>query len=791
VSVAVALGIVAGERVGPLPLVVVLALLSLIVAVFLARDRPLGAVAFLVVAAWCAGTLLYRLATIPPGPDHVASFTSRRVLLRGVVEEIETREGRTRLVLEARSVVTGTFPRPVHGRILVSLPGERRFSYGDLLEVRGRVRRPHDAGNPGEFSYRRYLARKGILAILSVSRGEGVRLLARNRGDRVGAARFVLQERLSRTLMGGMPPPYGEVLSSLTFGTAPPKSVAEMFTRAGVVHLLVVSGFHVGLVSGTALSFLRLLALPVWVAVSVAALLVGAFSFVVGPHPSAVRATIMVLLGLSAMLLGREKDAWTALAFAGLVILVLDPLALFSASLQLSFAATAGILYLAEDLTARLPLPKQVAVLVGVSLAAQLATAPLVAASFGRLSLVAPVANLLAVPLSLLIVPLGLLAAFCGLFAGPVAAALLAFLRPWVQFLLASVGWFASLPFASVEVPPPSAWAVAGLYAAGCLGVEMARRGLRPTRRQVALACLAVGAVVIWVQVAGEIDSRRLRITVMDVGQGDAILIRSPSGRVALVDAGGAVEGYAQEFDVGEERVVPFLHRLRVRRIDLLVLSHPHEDHVGGIPAVLRSFPVGLVWDSGFKHDNPSYPRVLRMIHAGRIPYHLARRGDAFDLGAGVKIFVLFPSGRLEVGTGSDVNNNSLVLKLVHGQVSMLLPGDIESPIEDLLLGLGEALRSTALKVAHHGSETSSTPTFLTAVRPEVAVISVGEGNPFGHPDAKTLRALRGVGARIYRTDHHGAIALISNGKRLWVETFRREGLSQEPGNGKRKTEGT
>ncbi|MDR5702133.1 MAG: DNA internalization-related competence protein ComEC/Rec2 [Armatimonadota bacterium] len=772
VTIGVAVGIALGERVGPLPFVVVAGCTSLLVAVLLHEDHSLAAVVFLALAACSAGILLYRLATFPPGPDHIASFASQRVLLRGIIDEVDAREGRVRLVLEARSLVSGMAARPVHGRILVSLHGAPALSYGDLVEVRGRIRRPPDAGNPGEFSYRKYLARRGILAILSVRRGEEVRVLRHGHGKLLGAVRAGIREKFSRGLAKGMPPPYGEVLSALTFGTTPPKQVAEMFARAGVVHLLVVSGFHVGLVAGTVLTLLRLVRLPQWVGVPAAAAVVSAFAFVVGPHPSVVRATIMVLLALAGLLLEREKDVWTALAFSGLVILLVHPLALFTSSLQLSFAATAGILYIARDLVRHLPLPRLVGTLIGVSLAAQLATAPLVATTFGRISLVAPLANLVAVPLSVLIVPLGLLAAVVGLFADLVAAALLGFLRPLVQLLLGAVGWFASLPSASVEVPPPGAWITGGMYAAGCLVVEMARRRVRPTTRQVAMACITLSAVVIWVQVAGEIASRRLTIIVMDVGQGDAIVIRSPSGKVALIDAGGAVEGYAQEIDVGEERVVPFLRRLRVRRIDLLVLSHPHEDHVGGVPAVLRSFPVGVVWDSGFEHQNPSYPIVLRMIRASHIPYYLARRGDAFDLGAGVRVIVLSPT-RLDVGTGSDINNNSLVLKLVYGRVSVLLPGDIESSAEDLLLGLGEGLRSTALKVAHHGSETSSTWTFLRAVRPEVAVISVGEGNPFGHPDARTLKALAGIGARIYRTDLHGAVTLISDGRKLWVNTFR------------------
>jgi competence protein ComEC len=282
--------------------------------------------------------------------------------------------------------------------------------------------------------------------------------------------------------------------------------------------------------------------------------------------------------------------------------------------------------------------------------------------------------------------------------------------------------------------------------------------------------------VLLWGQVAAALSPGRLTLTMLDVGQGDALLLRGPSGQTMLIDGGGEIEGRPTGYDVGARRVVPALRRLGVRRIDVVMLSHPHEDHVGGLLAVLQNFSVGVVLDAGLPHPAPSYVQFLRLIEARRIPYRLARRGMRLDLGDGLILSILHPQEPLLQGTSSDANLNSIVARLTHGRVTVLFTGDAEGATEAQLLDLGDDVQSLILKIGHHGSRTSTTPAFLDAVRPAVALVSVGAINPFGHPHAEIIQRLEDAGAAVYRTDRHGAITVTTDGARVSIHTVQDAG---------------
>jgi competence protein ComEC len=250
----------------------------------------------------------------------------------------------------------------------------------------------------------------------------------------------------------------------------------------------------------------------------------------------------------------------------------------------------------------------------------------------------------------------------------------------------------------------------------------------------------------------------------IDVGQGDSILIRTPDGASALIDAG--------EEDSGP-KVVDYLKRARIKKLDLVVMSHPHSDHIGGIPAVLEAFHVGGVLDSGYVHGSAIQERVLEIIEDTRIPYHRALRGTEFRLGKDVRLEVLAPGRQLAHGTESDANNNSVVVRLVYRQVRMLFPGDVEWEGEGKLIESRMDIKSQVLKVAHHGASDSTSLEFIRLVGPETVVISVGAGNEYGHPRKSTLRRLakERTGASLFRTDRDGAVTIRTDGNRIVVET--------------------
>jgi len=289
-------------------------------------------------------------------------------------------------------------------------------------------------------------------------------------------------------------------------------------------------------------------------------------------------------------------------------------------------------------------------------------------------------------------------------------------------------------------------------------------------RAALSLACLVMAGIWAW---ALWPRPPALSVTFLNVGQGDAAVVRTPSGRTAVIDCGpGPTQ--AGGFDAGARVVVPFLRREGVNRIDALILTHPHEDHVGGAMSVVRNFQIDSVLDSGIAHPTGCYGELLGQIEARAIPYRRVRRGQAIDFHDGVRMEVLNPPPGAAAADGeSALNNSSVVLRITYGDVSFLMAGDAEKQAELDMLSACRELSAQVLKVGHHGSSKATSLEWLAAVRPQFAVISVGWRNPFGHPGSDTLKRLEEAGAEVYRTDRNGGITITTDGRRIAVRTSR------------------
>ncbi|HUJ41090.1 MAG TPA: DNA internalization-related competence protein ComEC/Rec2 [Candidatus Acidoferrales bacterium] len=426
-----------------------------------------------------------------------------------------------------------------------------------------------------------------------------------------------------------------------------------------------------------------------------------------------------------------------------------------------------------------------------ISLAIQVGLLPLLALYFHRVALTGPLANLPAVLLTGLIVPLGFLCLGVGsasiLLARPLAAAL----RVLVGLLTGTVGWFAALPRLSYRIPGPPDWLTAAFIAAfGVLGACLWRytqppaqaqtgRGpwLRATTVGSTLVCGALLLCVATYPFPPRLVRGDLETTVIDVGQGDSLLVAFPDGRTLLIDGGGsplaalARETGRPEFDVGEEVVAPYLWSRGVKHLDAVALTHGHRDHLDGLYAVLDDFQVGALW-LGREINSPGFHALEEEAAAHHLPIVRRLRGDTFTW-AGVRGTFLWPVD--EPPADKAANDDSLVLRLQFGSISYLLTGDIERPVERQLLARGDALRADFLKVGHHGSKTSTTPDFLAAVSPAIAVISVGAENPYGHPNQSVLDEFRGIGTRLLRTDRDGASSILTDGHTMTVHWFTQE----------------
>jgi competence protein ComEC len=565
-------------------------------------------------------------------------------------------------------------------------------------------------------------------------------------------------------------------------------------------------------------------------------LLVATYVAMAGMSASVTRAAAMCLLiALTWPLFApspsaaREPDVENTLGLALLLFLLFWPLSLYEIGLQLSLAAVWGLARLTGPMSAiferALPgvalveralfrwtsplLPPLVAgtlstpsgpaqrrrsvllTLGATSLAATLTTAPIAAYHFGELAPVAVFANILAVPIAGLLLYAGLCSSALNLYApalappfGPLAAsgaAPLNTVTDWLVEALEAVSrFFAGLIGGHLTVFPPGWGAVALCFAALALAAAWGRH--KPGRpfgghRRVAAALGLALLPLAWGMVLPAGPPRDLVVTFLDVGQGDAALVRLPSGPVILIDGGGSPEG---TFDVGERVLLPALRHLRIPRIDLLVLTHPHEDHLGGLVAVVEQYPVGAVLDSGQPAAaSVSYQRFLRAIRQRNLRYLRARRRMELRWGD-VRLEILHPAERLMTGTRSDLNNNSVVCRLVYGKTRFLFAGDAEAEAEAVLRASGRDLRAEVLKVGHHGSRFSTDDAWVAAVQPSLAVVSCGRDNRFGHPAGPTLVRLRAAGAPVYRTDLDGAVTVRSDGQRVWAESILGRGIHSQ-----------
>jgi competence protein ComEC len=694
-------------------------------AALVAWKRPLAATAAVLLAVTGVGAIR---ATAPTAAaDHVSRLElprSARIEARLADEPLPWTTERTRLLLEVERVEgearSGLVQLAAYGVTPALAAGQR-------LAVRARLDRPLGFRNPGTFDYAERLLRRGITVVGS-ARGEEI--VALDEPDPPWPAR--VKSRAVAAMREALPPVSAALLAGLLLGerTELPRDVDAAFRRAGVYHVLAVSGFNVALVASTVWALLTLARAPRRAAALGALIVVVAFAVVVGAQPSVLRATLMAVLVLAAQLLEREASVLNSLALAALVIMAVRPADLHDPGFQLSFAATAGLVLA--------PMPRnRFAAAVAVSAAAQLAVLPIGLAHFNQISTIGVLANLGVVPLAGLATVLGLVALAADAVSATVAGWLFSTTWPLLIALRGVVAAAAAIPGAVVHVPAPGLAAIACYV--GALGLGLAAWRLRGTRlrlaRRLGLAAGALLAVstILTLWPALRAADGTLRLTVLDVGQGDAIVVEGSDGRTVLVDAGG---GGPYRLDAGERVVAPFLWNHGVLRLTATVVTHTDADHAGGMAAVRERFTVQESWD-------------------GTV--------DAGPLALGGAVVTPLPAAT------EGRNDAARVLRVDLGLFSILLASDIEAPGEHALVASGVSLAAAVLKVPHHGSRTSSGSALLAAVRPSVAIVSVGARNVYGHPDAGVLARLTAAGADVYRTDRDGAVLLETDGRLLTV----------------------
>ena len=729
--------------------------------------------ALAVVAALTLGGARYEAARPVIDAGHVAFYNSvEGVELRGeVVTDPEVGDTRRQLRVAARELVVNGQVRPVEGLVLIQTGRYPIIGYGTALRVTGDPVAPAALGSD---SYARYLERQGVH---SVMRYPQVAVVEGTGGAPITRALLAVRDRGRAILAASLPEPQAALLTGILLGddSGLPKVVADAFRTTGMTHIIAISGFNIALV----IALLDRLAAPLLPRRTAALAVMGGivlYTLLVGASASVVRAALMGIAYLIALrLMGRPTLAVAGLFTAAFLMTLHNPLALWDVGFQLSLAATLGLLIYAGRWSRRLtraagnlpqPAVNLTRDLLLATLAAQLLTLPLILFHFGRLSLASLPANMLVLPAQ----PAVMLTGGATLLAGAIWLPLgrVAGLPAWLflTYTLGVIEQLARLPWASVPLRLSSVALLAVYAAIAALTLlttmdKEQRRGLGDRLRaqkglSVALGAVAVVALLLAAWFVQRPDGR-LYVAFLDVGQGDAIFITSPDGRQALIDGGRYPSVLLDE--LGEQ--MPFWDR----SIDLLIATHPDDDHVAGLVEAAARYDVGrLITNGAPPGDNPAYDALLAAV--GENAIHVAQPGEVIELGGGARLEITHAGG-----VGLSDNDASVVARLSYGELSVLLTGDAGEAAEAAMARSGRPLASVVLKAGHHGAATSSGNAFLRAVAPQFVVISAGADNNYGHPAPEMLQRAVEIGATILRTDEMGTIEVESDGERMWWQT--------------------
>jgi competence protein ComEC len=683
----------------------------------------------------------------------------------------------------------------ITGNALVHVPFYRQYHYGDLLELRGKPQEPQPFE---DFDYNNFLANQGIYSVIYFP---GAELLDTGGGIAPMAWIYGLRERLAASLSTCLPEPQGSLASAILLGLrgSLPDSLLQSFYATGTTHLIAISGMNLTIVLGMIFAgaiwlFGRKNGLYIWISLA----LIWLYTMLTGLPATMVRATIMGSVFLLAELLGRQRSGPAALALAGALMAAVDPAVLRDVSFQLSFLSMLGLVYITPYLTASAGplragkdskymyyLKSFMVISFGATIAAVAATWPITAMNFHAFSLVSAPATIFAMPSFPGIMITSMITSLAGIIWQPLGIVI-----GWAAWLLLSyflwvVQVFSSIPVAyiqNVQLQPCQAIiyyvVLAGLlqclhYRQAIIGfienLYLNAHGYFSTLRLATfrpfvpwlLAILLTANILISIGILMLPDGN-LHVTVFDVGQGEAILIRTPDGQNILVDSGPDPTSTSTQLG----KTLPFWDR----KIDLLILTQLQADHISGTLDLLHKYAINSAGLPPSSSQALLPTEIINALNTGQVRLYTLHDGHQFNPGRDIRLDVLNPPPGLFTDTSDDINNNSIVLKLTYRDVSFLLTADIGMDAEMLLAGNRADLRSSVLKVAHHGSRGSTSDEFLSIVKPSAAVISAGAVNRFGHPHRETLDRLNAVleNSNIFITANRGNVEFITDGYRLW-----------------------
>lgn len=694
----------------------------------------------------------------------------------GVVESIEEQEYSNKYIINVKSINNKKYIKTK--LILYTKANENQLEYGDYIKLSAKYLKPEDSRNYKGFSYKNYLKQNMIYG--SVQPTSKINIIEKGKVSLVSKLTNGIRSNIICEVNSNLTSDASSVFLGIMLGEKSQitDEINTYFREGNMAHILAVSGAHVSYVMLALSILLGRFNKRFYLMCAIAVL--SFFMILTNFTPSVVRACIMAIIALIAKLVYRKSDIYNNLGISALIILLYNPYTILNIGFQLTYLGTLGIILVSKNISVYLDkkmfnkehkysklklknilknkLKKFIVNSIFISLSVQILIAPIIILNFNMLSYNFLISSIIATPIFAGIMIVGIFSLIIGSICFPILQILL-------DSLIFISKFISNLPFSKFVILTPNiVWIVSYYIICIAFLISKSREKIINMLKKLVTILLIICLAFSCVQ---KLNNRDLRIFFIDVGQGDSSLIITPKNKVILIDGGGSLD---ESYDVGKSVLVPYLLDRGISLIDYMMVSHFDNDHVGGLMYVLENLKVKNILISKQSKDSKEYKEFIQIAQKRKIKVITVKQGDVIKIENDISFYILYPTSKLEF---NDLNNNSIVAKLVYGNFSMLFTGDIEQEAEGKILKKynTDILQSTVLKIAHHGSKTSTTEGFIDLVNPKIALIGVGKDNNFGHPNKEVLDRIENLGSKIYRTDMHGEISLKVNREgRIWID---------------------
>ena len=732
---------------------------------------------FWLILIFLLGSLNYIVSTTYT-KDHIANlgaFSSPHRVRAKVIKSKYQHDNSAQLVLKNVKIHTNKW-YSLKGKAQLYIEYcDQSYLHGDQIEFTAFLNQPENPNNPGQFNYRKYLHLNEIYGTCWIENSSEVTILSSPKFSILRWADIVKRKIIAlidKTTNSETAP----ILKALITGARGEISdrTEQIFIDSGVIHILAVSGLHVGYVTLVFLLIFGFLRFPLKTKYFFTILALWFYAAMVQFKPSVVRAVTMASCILMGKILERPYNIYNALGLAALLQTLIMPLQLFNVGFQLSFAAVFSIVYVYGKFKDLLPdnfQPYKIKFqplrylyeLFLVSLAAQIGTIPLTIYYFHRIPIISIVANLFAIPLVGLIGALGFAQVILGFIWSGIAIAYGEIQNILVHLLKSIIAFFAGFSFSYIEMPQLDILPILATYITIFLILNADKRRYRA---YLLIMVLLAGNIQVWQKI---FYKPKMKIVFFDVGQGDAAYAEFPNGKNMLIDCG--TRGFGKNY--ARDVIAPYFKSEGIQHLNILALSHPHNDHIGGAPYILNNFSVDKIWETKVTSHSKVFIETHYLADSIKIPTDYVYAGDYFEFGNQTYIQILHPSQKYIESNSPNFNNASTAFKLTYKNTDILFTGDIEKEAERYLTLYKNYLKSEIIKVPHHGSPTSSILPLIHHTAPQLALISVGENNKFDHPAPETIQKYKETGSRVHRTDRKGALVISSNGRKIDIIDWR------------------